>query len=199
MLKRPFQRNDPFVLKGEVMPLEFLRVDHASSDQKQIDRIMKEQFPSEEYLSIDEQLALQDQGEIEVWGLYEEKTLVGLTTLRTTSDVAYLFFLAFDHPYQGKGYGKEAMKEIQERYPEKLIAVDFELADQNAKNNEQRQRRKRFYAACGFTETGWGLSYLGVNYEIAAMNKPFDIARFKAMLNPLPIEGFHPRYFSLRP
>jgi len=77
---------------------------------------MKEQFPSEEYLSIDEQLALQDQGEIEVWGLYEEKTLVGLTTLRTTSDVAYLFFLAFDHPLSRKGIReRQPCKEFQER------------------------------------------------------------------------------------
>ena len=179
------------------MPLEFMRVDHAFADQKQIDRIMKEQFPSEEYLSIDEQLALQDQGEIEVWGLYEEKTLVGLTTLRIRSDMAYLFFLALDHPYQGKGYGKEAIRKIREHYPEKTITVDFELADQKANNNEQRQRRKHFYAACGFVETGWGLSYLGVNYEIASMNKPFDIARFQAMLNPLPIKGFNPRSFLL--
>lgn len=29
------------------------------------------------------------------------------------------------------------------------------------------------------------------------MNQPFQIIQFEAMLNPLPIAGFHPHYFQL--
>ncbi len=181
------------------MSLEFLRVDRDFIDQKQIDRIMKQQFPPEEYMSIDKQFALQDRGDIEVWALYESKNLVGLMTLRTTREMAYLFFLAFDRQYQGKGYGKEAVRKIKELYPDKAITVDFELTEENAANKDQRQRRRNFYQKCCFSETSWGLSYLGVNYEIFCMNKPFQIASFKAMLDGLPIENFHPQYFQIKP
>jgi GNAT superfamily N-acetyltransferase len=180
------------------MSLTFLRVRSDSTDRQQIDEIMKRQFPPEEYMSIDHQLLLQDQGEAEIWGLYEDQTLVGLTTLRVTREMAYLFFLAFDTPYQGKGYGQEAIRKIRDLYADKAITVDFELIDPNAKNNAQRKRRRDFYQKCGFVKTDWGLSYLGVNYEIFCLNKPFQIADFQSMLNDLPIVNFHPRYFKLQ-
>lgn len=181
------------------MSLELLKVDQASKRKKALDEIMRRQFPKEEYLSIDDQLALQKRGEVELWALLEGKTLLGLTTLRKKDEMVYLFFLALDTPYQGKGYGKETLRAIQRRYPDKAITVDFELADENAANHEQRQRRRAFYQKCGFSETGWGLSYLGVDYEIFCMNQPFRIQSFQAMLDPLPIPGFHPQYFQIEP
>jgi len=50
-----------------------------------------------------------------------------------------------------------------------LEASGFELAMQNAKNNEAASTRKRFVCGLRFTETGWGLSYWASTYEIAAM------------------------------
>jgi len=179
------------------MSLEFIKVNRSFTDSKLLDDIMKRQFPPEEYLSLNDQLALQDSGDIEIWALYDLMELVGFTTLRTTNDMTYLFFLAFDDSFQGKGYGKEALAKIRELYSDTSVTVDFELVDEKAKNNEQRIRRRNFYLKNGFSKTGWGLAYLGVEYEIFCMNQPFSIDSFKAMLNKLPIKGFNPHYFRL--
>jgi GNAT superfamily N-acetyltransferase len=179
------------------MPLNFVRLNHASPERAALERILKEQFPKEEYFSLEDQLALQDRGEVEVNAIYEGKTLLGIMTLRLAQEMVYLFFLAIDRPYQGKGYGQESLRAIKERYPEKAIAVDFELVDHKAANSLQRQRRRKFYEKAGFSETGWGLSYRGVDYEIFCLNQPFRIAKFKALLDSLPIPGFHPQYFQL--
>ena len=179
------------------MCLKFIKVNCSFVESKLLDDMMKRQFPPEEYMPLDNQLALQDSGDIEIWALYDLTELVGFTTLRITNDMAYLFFLAFDDAFQGKGYGKEAIAKIRELYTDRAITVDFELVDEKAANNEQRIRRRNFYLKNGFYETGWGLSYLGVDYEIFCMNQPFSIDSFKAMLNKLPIRGFHPQYFRL--
>jgi 3-hexulose-6-phosphate synthase and related proteins len=179
------------------MGLVFFRVNHNFADCKILEEIMKRQFPPEEYMSLDRLLALQDIGDVEIWALYANKDLIGFTALRTQGNMAYLFFLAFDDIYQGKGYGKEAVRKIRDLYSDKAVTVDFELVDENATNNEQRIRRRNFYLKCGFTETGWGLEYLGVRYEIFCMNRSFHINSFKSMLNELPIKDFCPKYFKL--
>lgn len=97
---------------------------------------------------------------------YDNKELIGFATLRTTPEMIYLFFLAFDDPFQGKGYGKEAVHRIGSMYADRAFTVDFELVNEAAENNIQRIRRRKFYLNCGFSETGWGLEYLGVRYEI---------------------------------
>lgn len=155
------------------MSLEFVRVNRSFSESERLNDMMKRQFPPEEYLSLDNQLALQDLGDIEIWALYDLTELAGFTTLRTTDEMAYLFFLSFDDAFQGKGYGKEAIAKIQELYADKAVTVDFELIDEKAENNEQRIRCRSFYLKNGFLETGWGLAYLVVEYEIFCMNQPF--------------------------
>ena len=179
------------------MGLEFFRVSHDFAEYEKLEGIIKRQFPPEEYMSLERLLVLQDKGDVEIWALYSSKELIGFTTLRTQSDMAYLFFLAFDDRYQGKGYGKEAVRKIGSLYSDRAVTVDFELVDENAVNNQQRIRRRNFYRKCGFAETGWGLEYLGVRYEIFCLNQSFQIKSFKSMLNKLPIKDFCPKYFKL--
>lgn len=179
------------------MSLVFKHVDYNFTDCKKIEGIMKRQFPPEEYMSLDRLLVLQDIGDVEIWALYIDTELIGMTALRIQSNMAYLFFLALDDIYQGKGYGKEAVRKISNLYSDRAVTVDFELVDENAANNEQRTRRRSFYLKCGFTETGWGLEYLGVRYEIFRMNNSFHINCFKAMLNQLSIKGFYPKCYIL--
>lgn len=71
--------------------------------------MMIRQFPPEEYLSLEKQLELQDKGDVEIWALYADNELVGFATLRISDGMVYLFFLAFDDAFQGKGYGREAV------------------------------------------------------------------------------------------
>lgn len=53
-------------------------------------------------------------------------------------------------------------------YAYRAFTIDFELIDAAEENNMQRIRRRKFYLNCGFSETEWGLEYLGVRYEFFA-------------------------------
>lgn len=179
------------------MNLDFARVTPGFANSEKLDALMQRQFPPEEYMSLEEQLELQSKGDVEIWALYDHRELVGFTTLRVTDSMAYLFFLAFDDKCQGKGYGSEVIQTLGKLYQEKAVVVDFELVNPSAVNNEQRIRRRNFYLKNGFRKTGWGLAYMGVQYEIFCMNRPFRIDSFKAMLNNLPIRDFSPQYFNV--
>ena len=179
------------------MSLDFLHVNYNFPDAVKLNEIMLRQFPPDEQMQLDEKLELQAKGEVELWAFYDNKELIGFATLRTTPEMIYLFFLAFDDPFQGKGYGKEAVHRIGSMYADRAFTVDFELVNEAAENNIQRIRRRKFYLNCGFSETGWGLEYLGVRYEIFCINKSFNIGQFKEMLDKLPIYNFYPAYFRI--
>lgn len=69
------------------------------------------------------------------------------------------------------------------------------MPDDAAGNRVQREKRREFYFRNGYRETGLFLSYLGVDYEVFCMEEDFDAEMFKAMMETIQVEGFHPRYF----
>ena len=84
---------------------------------------------------------------------------------------------------------------LKAEYPQKKQVVDFEILDETAENSRQREKRRNFYLRNGYKETGFFLSYLGVNYEVFCMDDDFDPEVFKAMMKTIRVEGFNPKYF----
>jgi len=179
------------------MGLTLVKVDENFKELSFLENIMKNEFPKEEYMSINDQLELQNKGEVEIFSIFDDDQIVGMTTLRTVPYMAYLLFLAIDSKYQGKGYGTKTIQKLSEIYVDKSFVVDFELVDEKANNNAQRIRRRNFYLKCGFNETGYGLSYLGVDYEIFYKNLPFKMEEFVKILNKLTIKDFNPVMFKI--
>lgn len=177
--------------------IAFVRVDRDFADGKQVDDIMKRQFPPHEYMPLRQLLQFQDLGLVEVWALYADGELIGSASLLVAEDVAYLFYFALDDAYQGKGYGSAVLGMLRERYAGRAIWVDFELVDKTAENYAQRVRRRKFYLRNGFAETGWGTAYLGMQLEVFCMNGSFSIDRFREILERLPIENLAPQYFRV--
>jgi len=70
------------------------------------------------------------------------------------------------------------------------------MPDENAANNEQRKRRREFYLRNGFKETGHGLKYFGVDYEIMSTGK-FDLQTFQKMLIRNKPGNMEPVYFTI--
>ena len=69
------------------------------------------------------------------------------------------------------------------------------MLDDSANNSVQRERRRNFYLRNGYKETGFFLSYLGVDYEVFCMDDDFDQETFKAMMKTIQVKGFKPKYF----
>lgn len=158
--------------------------------------LAKEAFPPEEYLAPAELVKMAQSDCFDFLALLDGDVFVGFMVVQTYEALAYLFFLAIDAESRSKGYGSRAIETLKAEYPDKTHTVDFEMLDDAAPNREQREKRRCFYLRNGYEETGLFLSYLGVNYEVFAMGDFFDADLFKAMMKTIPVEGFHPRYFT---
>lgn len=91
------------------MSLELIKENHSFTDSEMLNHIMKRQFPTEEYMSLGDQHALEDSGDIEIWALYDLTGVAGFTTLGTTDDMAYLFSLPLTRHFRERGLGKNRM------------------------------------------------------------------------------------------
>lgn len=167
-----------------------------SVDLDKVESLAKEAFPPKEYLSPSELIRMAERGEVDFWGLYDKNSFVGFMVISVFEDMCYLFFLAIDPSIRSKGYGGQALRLLDELYPNKQQVVDFEMIDDTATNNEQRITRKAFYMRNGYQETGKFISYRGVDYEILSRDTPFDFEKFKRMMLVFNIEGFDPKYFE---
>lgn len=158
--------------------------------------LAREAFPPEEYLAPSELVKMARADDFDFLALLDGDAFVGFMVVKTYENLAYLFFLAIDAGSRGKGYGSRAIETLKEEYPDKTHTVDFEMPDDAAPNREQREKRRSFYLRNGYRETGLFLSYLGVDYEVFCMGERFDADAFKAMMQTIQVEGFHPRYFT---
>lgn len=162
---------------------------------EQVHALAKEAFPPEEYLAPSELVKMAQSDNFDFLALLDGDIFVGFMVIMLYENMAYLFFLAIKASSRGKGYGSRAIETLKAEYPDKIHTVDFEMLDDSAPNKQQREKRRSFYLRNGYRETGWFLSYLGVDYEVFCMDGEFDIDTFKAMMKTVRIEGFDPKYF----
>lgn len=113
-------------------------------------------------------------------------------------DLCYLFFLAIAKELRGQGYGAQALALLLTRYPHKHQVVDMEQLEPGASNESQREIRRAFYLRNGYRPTGYGLTYLGVDYEILCVGPSFDFEAFQGLMKQIRISGFKPRYYEER-
>lgn len=160
-----------------------------------IECLAAEAFPPEEYLAPSRLAEMAQSKNFDFWTLLDAERFVGFMAVLLYEDLAYLFFLAVMPEYRSKGYGGRAIETLKALYPGKKQVVDFEKPDPTVTNRHQRERRRRFYLNSGYRETGFFLSYLGVDYEVFCMDD-FAPETFQAMMSTLRIDGFDPRYFT---
>lgn len=178
------------------MILNTIQITENFKDLDKISSLAIEAFPPEEYLAPSKLIEMAKEDNFDFYALYDGDTFVGFFAIQTYKQLSYLFFLAIDSKLRSGGYGTKAIQTLVELYPNKQQVVDMEMVDENAKNNNQRVKRRSFYLRNGYLPTGYFLSYLGVDYEILCMDKYFDFDTFKKMMSMLKIEGFIPRYFT---
>lgn len=140
-----------------------------SPDEAAFKALNIEAFPAEERMDSDFQLELSDDGIIEIVGIYDDEagdSFVGFATVRRTSRLAYIFFLAIDSSARSKGYGSRALELLRERYSGLCLVLDIEPVGTGAENEEMRVRRRNFYLRCGFVSSAHTINYLGMTFEI---------------------------------
>lgn len=176
--------------------LRFVRIDKKFPEMAKLAALDKEAFPQEEYLSPNELMAMAEGRDFDFWGLFDGENFVGFMAVMLYQNLSYLFFLAIEKERRSKGYGAQALQLLKASYPDKQQVVDLEQPEKGALNENQWEIRRAFYLHNGYQETGHGLTYLGVNYEILCASPSFDFESFQALMRQIKIPGFKPRYYE---
>ncbi|MFE0556974.1 GNAT family N-acetyltransferase [Paenibacillus lautus] len=88
----------------------------------------------------------------EAMAIYDEQTMVGFALYGLDSDDGnyWIYRLMIDGNFQGKGYGKEALRRIVEEIRNKHERTDVLMISFDPKNERARQ----LYVKAGFEEIG---------------------------------------------
>jgi GNAT superfamily N-acetyltransferase len=89
------------------------------------------------------------------YSIYDGEVWIGFVYFLNSNDLLFLWYLAVDDNIRSKGYGGLILSELKKMYSEHRIILAIEVSDKNARNNEQRIKRKQFYQKHGFKESGY--------------------------------------------
>ncbi|TVP14724.1 GNAT family N-acetyltransferase [Shewanella sp. KCT] len=87
--------------------------------------------------------------------LYDGGKWIGLIYLTQYRDIVFVQFLAVTASIRSKGYGSKVMDALGDLYPEKRMVLNIEEVNEQARNYQQRIKRKAFYEKNGFISTGY--------------------------------------------
>ena len=168
--------------------VEIQKISTKSPDFRNIKQVYNTVFPQNERLPLSFLKMRARDGKAEFCSIYDHQTWVGFFYTVYDQRIAYIFFLAIDPQYHGKGYGSAALTEVKKRYADKILSLSTERPNTHAANNEQRIRRHRFYAKNGFVKTGF--------YTVEKDNEEFDFMSTQADINPQLYQQLMNRYLT---
>ncbi len=158
--------------------MELRTVTRDSDDLPLLEAINTEAIPESERNALSDLFDSSKDGNLEIIGIYTDAQPVGFFAVRSFRTTRYLAFFAVRRELRSNGLGSSALQALLSRYADCQTVVEFEAPDDNAGEQDIRQRRKRFYLRNGFRQTGWFTFYDSTEFEIGYAGKPYDAAEF---------------------
>lgn len=150
-----------------------------SRKKKEIKRIYEASFPKEERMPFVLMLCMSGMKSTEFLAFYDADKLCGFVYMAVLGRQNFIMFFAVDENLRSKGYGSSILSWIQHRYPDNTIMVSIEPCREGLPDLAQKLRRKKFYMANGYQETGYEMKLGGQEQEILMYNGNFDKCKFR--------------------
>ncbi len=170
-----------------------------SKNRRRIKQIYFDSFPKKERMPFWMMCLMSKMKNTEFYSCSDNGQVCGFAYLAAIEKVTFIMFLAVDKTMRSKGYGSLILREIQSRFPNNKIIVSIERCDKNAKNIQQRLRRKRFYQENGYLAAGYFVELSNVEQEIMIKNGEFDQKEFLRFFQKYSNGTMNPRIFKEEP
>ena len=121
---------------------------------------------------------------VDFLGFYDEGLFVGFMYVVTNEDLTLVLYLAVNDRIQSKGYGTRMLDHLEARCPGNRVILDIEEVNEASSNNEQRIKRRAFYARNGFVSAGFKVVERGVVCETLVKNGSCLSSEYEALLKP---------------
>ena len=111
----------------------------------------------------------------------EDGKFVGELITTFYDDIILIDYFAIAAEFRNLGIGSDIIKTVKEQYADMKIVLEIESTREKADNSEQRNRRKRFYEANGFTSMNYYVSLFGVEMEIMTFGGDVSFEEYHAL------------------
>ena len=144
-----------------------MELNFANKNQwKEIKEIYMEAFPKSErkpFFIIKHSVKI---GKAQIITAIENDILQGFAIIIPYKNMIMLDYLAVSHKTRSNGTGSKIMSELCKQFSDKKIVLLIERVDGNAKNNQQRIARRKFYIKNGFRSSHIFINGVSGNMEI---------------------------------
>lgn len=153
-----------------------------SRRKQEIKQLYLAAFPKEDRMPFWMMVAMSYLRSTEFLAFYDKDDLCGFVYMATINRQTFVMFLAVPEALRSKGYGSQILAQVQSLHPNNKIVISIEPCDADAKDIDLRVRRKQFYLANGYAETGCLIRLGGKTQEIIIKNGVFHIREFRLFL-----------------
>lgn len=160
----------PVVLKRPRGPVGWLRVYRA----------YLEAFPPSERKPFWLIVRMTGTGKSDTWCLYAKGRFAGFCSTINGKEAVLLDYLAVSPTWRGKGIGTETLYALQEKYSDRGLFMEIESPFEEGSDQGERNRRKKFYLACGMVPFGVMANVFGVKMELLGWNCILDYNAYHA-------------------
>lgn len=145
-------------------------------------RVYDGAFPAAERKPFTELVDLNQEAAVHMVIIQEGQTNLGLAFFyELTPTAIYLVFLAVDPTQRGRGWGSKILTELNRQYPDGIV-LESEQTNAGAVNEEQRQKRYRFYQRNGFSDSGYLTDLAGMTFHVLTTGQAGLLAGYQAAL-----------------
>ena len=132
--------------------------------------LYREAFPRCERKPFSIIKAMNERGKTDLWYFEDDGGFIGMCATINGSDNILIDYLAVAKKRRGAGAGNLMLSELLEHYKDYGVFLEIEALDENAKNNDERIRRRQFYLRSGFKPMNTYVKLFGVDMELLGKN-----------------------------
>lgn len=132
--------------------------------------LYREAFPKCERKPFSIIKAMSERGKTDLWYFEDDGKFAGLCATINGPDAILIDYLAVAKKRRGKGVGTRMLMSLLEHYKDFGVFLEIEKLNPEAKNNDERIRRREFYLKAGLEPIGTYVKLFGVDMELLGKN-----------------------------
>lgn len=148
-------------------------------DIAQLFALYRTAFPRSERKPFGIILRMAKQGRSDLWTIRHRGRFAGLAATVNGADIVLLDYFAVKKSLRGRGIGSEALKLLEREYLDRGFFVEIESTFAGASNQEEREKRKRFYVNCGMKPMDTEADVFGVRMELLGVRCHLDFEGYR--------------------
>ena len=109
-------------------------------------------------------------GKMDMWYIEENGNFIGLAITMKWKDMVLLDYFAINKNLRSNGYGSKSLRMLQKYYEGRRFLLEIENVYENAHNQKDRERRKKFYLNNNMKSMDMFVHLFGTDMEILGYN-----------------------------